>query len=222
MEQLLTANVATNLYWLGRYIERVEETLLEISSAYDKIIDVDKNAGAELYKQFDIDIKYDNALNFLNEAILGEHNANLADIMGYARENAIICRSQIAADVFGEIIELHGLFQSVSKSALEIDYKFIDQAQSLISEIWGGVSKREHRKYSDYFIRLGQLVEEGDLNLRLNRNDELTPILIDEIDTIIQILAPDAKLEELAFYAKQDKDEIINMINNKIEKVVVE
>ena len=47
MNQLLTANVATNLYWLGRYLERIELTLFEINKAYDKIIDVDKECGCQ-------------------------------------------------------------------------------------------------------------------------------------------------------------------------------
>ena len=42
MEQLLTANVATNLYWFGRYLERIETTLLEIVYAFDSIIDTNK------------------------------------------------------------------------------------------------------------------------------------------------------------------------------------
>ena len=45
MNQIMTANVASNLYWLGRYLERVEATLLAINKAYDSIIDVDFDAG---------------------------------------------------------------------------------------------------------------------------------------------------------------------------------
>lgn len=50
MEQLITANVATNLYWFGRYLERIEATLLEIVTASDKIIDTDKEAGVKLLR----------------------------------------------------------------------------------------------------------------------------------------------------------------------------
>lgn len=45
MEQLLTGNVATNLYWFGRYLERIEATLLEVVTAFDKTIDIDKDCG---------------------------------------------------------------------------------------------------------------------------------------------------------------------------------
>ena len=56
MAQYLTANVATNMYWLGRYLERIESSLYEINKAYDQVIDVDKDAGVKLYKKFDIDL----------------------------------------------------------------------------------------------------------------------------------------------------------------------
>lgn len=52
MEQLLTANVANNIYWLGRYLERIESTLMEIVNAFDEIIDVDKSAGKKLLKDW--------------------------------------------------------------------------------------------------------------------------------------------------------------------------
>ena len=38
MEQLLTANVANNLYWFGRYLERIEATLIEVVIAFDAVI----------------------------------------------------------------------------------------------------------------------------------------------------------------------------------------
>ena len=47
MEQLLTANVANNLYWFGRYLERIEATLIEVVIAFDAVIDTDKNRGKE-------------------------------------------------------------------------------------------------------------------------------------------------------------------------------
>ena len=77
MEQLLTANVANNLYWFGRYLERIEATLLEVVYAFDKIIDTNKDCGKDIYKKLDIDLEYSNAKEFLNVAIFGNHHANL-------------------------------------------------------------------------------------------------------------------------------------------------
>ena len=84
MDQLLTANVATNMYWLGRYLERVETTLYKIEEAFNIIIDVDKNAGVELYEKFGIELEYTDSMDFLKSAIYGDHAANIETITGHA------------------------------------------------------------------------------------------------------------------------------------------
>lgn len=221
MEQLLTANVATNLYWLGRYLERIEATLLQITTAYDSIIDVDKDAGVKLYKSIGVDLEYKNAQDFLSQSILGEHSANLNVLMGYARENTIISRNYIDTEAFGEIIALHGLFQNIAKSHILIDYNFIDSAQSLICEIWGQLSKRELRKKSDYFLRLGKLVEEADFHFRFDKDKEHAIIMVDEIHTIIEILSTSNQSQSQTQEKHSVDGTIMEAIHKKIESIIV-
>lgn len=214
MDQLLTANVASNLYWLGRYLERIELTLFEINKAYDKVIDVNKDAGTKLYKKFNIDLEYAGALDFLAQAIRGDHSANLAELMVNARENAIIARPNIDSSAFGEIIELHTLFQKMSNSPLPIDYKDIDIALSLISEIWGAHEKKGHRKCSDYFLRLGKLIEEVDFRLRFNKKEEMTNRIIEDIYVILKILDIDFDEDQ-----SENDNKNINIMENLYKKV---
>ena len=218
MRQLLTQNVATSLYWLGRYIERVEATLIEIDKAYDKIIDVDKNAGVALYKKFDIDLEYVDAMDFLNKSIRGDHSANLATIMYYARENTMISRSNIDVAAFGEIIELEGLFKTMSNSPLPIDYKDMDHALSLINVIWGAQAKRGHRRCSDYFLKLGKLTEEVDFRLRFDKGPDVTNIILSDINILLDILGPDLNLKMLTY---DEEDDIMASLNEKIAKLIV-
>ncbi|MEA3371413.1 MAG: alpha-E domain-containing protein [Campylobacterota bacterium] len=223
IDQLVTANVATNLYWLGRYLERTEATLHKILKAYDKIIDVKKEAGEDLYKKFDIKLKYENANDFLYQAILGEHGANLLEIMSNARESAIICRHRIDSAAFGEIIELHALFTGIEKNKIEIDYKLIDHAHSLLSEIWGALSKREHKNKnrSDLFFRMGKLVEKADFRLRFNKDETVTMRVIKEIDDIVKKLSDDEASQESS--KKRDKKvDLLSEVNKKIDAVIVE
>ena len=216
MEQLLTANVATNLYWFGRYLERIEATLLEVIEAFDKIIDSDKDFGKEIYKKLEIDLEYSNAKNFLNEAVFGNHHANLHILINYAKENAIICRTNMDTEAFGSVIELANLLK---QSGLEIDCRFVDNVLSLISEIWGELTRKQHRQASDYFIRLGKLVEKVDLHLRLEKDKEFSLIIMEEIDKIVTILAPDSKFKP---HDRNDSHEVImNSINAKINKIIV-
>lgn len=222
MGQILSGNVATSLYWLGRYIARIEVMLLQITLAYDKIIDVEKEAGVVLYKKMGVDLEYVNAMDFLYSAILGNHVANLNATMGYAKENAIISRNYINIEAFGEIIALSALFKDASKKSVPVDYKFIDHVQSLINEIWGQFSKVKLRKKSDYFIRLGKFVEEVDFHLRFRNDEHLVAVVLEEINSIIDILSDTKEIKitqnELLYYGMEN---IMDVIHKKIEEIIV-
>jgi uncharacterized alpha-E superfamily protein len=225
MEKYVTANVATNLYWLGRYLERIAITLREIAIAYDKVIDVDKDAGVTLYKKFNIDLHYTNAYDFLNEAIYGDHSANLLTIMTNARENAIICRHLLDSEAFGEIIALHGLFLDTYNSHLDVDYKLMDHAQSLIGEIWNARSHREHQELSDSFFRIGKIVEEADHRIRCGKKEDESIIksIVVEIDVIVDRLieGQEPSLERVQRQSSCSAD-LLAELNAKIDKVIIE
>ena len=223
MGQLITANVATSLYWLGRYIERIEATLYKVISAYDEIIDVDKEAGKKLYKNFGIDLHYDDALDFLHVALSGEHSSNMTTLSSFARENAIISRNHLNNPSFGEIIALHALFQDSAKRHVLIDYKLIDSAQSLISEIWGEFSKRVHKQNNDYFVRLGKLVEEADFYFRFHNEDEYSETIVNEIHTILDILSDEESSKNTQTQKQSgNASDTMGIIYKKIEGIIVQ
>lgn len=220
MEQLLTANVASNLYWFGRYLERIEATLIEAVYHFDTIIDIDKDAGKDFFKKLEIDIEYESAKDFLNVAIFGNHASNIYTLISYAKENAIISRSNMDTEAFGSVMELADLLKHSSHTSFSIDCRFIDYVLSLISEIWGELTRRQKRNTSDYFIRLGKLVEKADFDLRLEKEKEFSLVVMEEIDKIVTILAPNSKFKP---HNENDSYEVIlNSINAKIHKIVVE
>jgi len=220
MNQIMTANVANNLYWLGRYLERVESTLLEINNIYDLIIDVDFDAGKKLYDNLGIKIAYDSASNFIYQASLGDHDANLKNLLEFVRENAIIARSYIDLEAFGSIIELHDLFEKIASKEKNIDFVFIDEALSLISEIWGEFSRKETRNVDDYFLKLGKYIEKVDFHLRIGKKKEYAIRMKDEIDEIVYVLAPRAKIKP--YRISDSVETILDTINNKFSIIVTE
>ncbi len=213
--QLLTSYVATNLYWFGRHLQRIESTLIDTLEIYDSVVDTDKEAGKGYYKHLGIDLEYNNASEFLNRAIFGDHPANLAMIMANARENAIICRTYIDTNAFGETIRLHKLFESYARTADVIDYRFIDEALSLINEIWGIMSRGLVRKKSDHFIRLGKLVEKVDLHLRHGEDAAETSAYLHNILITARRIAPDA---DITIRKPNDKENLdaINLLINQL------
>lgn len=226
MVQLLTANSATNLYWLGRYIERINGILIHLMPAYDKSIDIDKNAGKALYESFGIELEYSNAHEFLEVAIFGDHPSNLATLAEFARENAIICRSYINTEAFGEIIELNAMLKNAANSYSDIDYKLINDALSLISEIWGEVSKVSKSNTSDHFLKLGRLIEKLDFHLRFNPPDEHSANILDSIAGITEFIkTQDREQETESKKSSQSQstqaEDIIQDMHSKVEALIV-
>ncbi|MBE0492491.1 MAG: alpha-E domain-containing protein [Sulfurospirillum sp.] len=217
MQDLLTGNVASCLYWMGRYLERCEASLIEVSRAFDIIIDVNVNEGVILYEKLDEHITYNGASDFLDVAIFGDHGGNLLKVIMAARENAIISRTQLETEAFGSIIKLARFMQDTSKNQTKIDCTFINEALSLTSETWGKLDQRQNRHRADYFIRLGRLVEKVDFKLRLEDDKNFALIVMDEIDTIVQILAPHVTSKD---HTNSSKAELIVSINNKIDKII--
>lgn len=222
MEQLLTANVATNLYWLGRYLERIGSTFILVMKAYDSVIDVDKDEGVALYKKFGIDLEYTNSQSFLNSAILGEHSANIYKLTLMARENAIICRSQIDTEAFGEIMDLNTIFERASKNKIDITHQCIDSSDSIIREIWGTLSRRKNRQSSDYFFRLGKVVEELDFHLRFDSDKDLVKVVVRNIDAIIKKLLCKNEADTQAYQSlNAEQEDIMAEIDKRIGQIIV-
>lgn len=222
MVQLLTANSATNLYWLGRYIERVSGLLTYMVPAYDAIIDIDNGAGKKLYVNFGIELEYSSAHEFLKEAMFGDHNSNLASLAESARENAIICRSYINTEAFGEIIELHAMLQNAQNSYAEIDYKLIDEALSLISEIWGEISKISKSHPSDHFLKLGRLIERLDFHLRFSGENEHATNITEQINATLAFLALSETNQNSKETQKMGETNIVEAMHAQVQALIIE
>ena len=218
-KQYVTANKAHNLYWLGRHIKRLEIEIVAIDEIFNQIIDKNKEAGRELFRKLDIELKYQNVSEYLEECIYGDHPGRMYDIVQNARENSIIARNYLPQDAFTAIIELYQLFQENEKNLNQIDYNFIDSVLDIILRIWGAMHQFMQYQSSYDFIRLGRLVEKVDLGIRLDQQTEFTLLLIDDIDEIALRLNSTYQKEKLSGF-KNSK--ILDKVNDKINMVVTD
>ncbi len=217
MNQLLTATTASNLYWFGRYIERMEAILIELSDLFDRIVDVDANAGSLFYARLGVTLEYKDARDFINVALFGDHHANMMRLAYNARENAIISRNYIDAEAFGTIIELYRLLEHESKNMYTVDFDFVDAIMTRISALWGSLNHRLKRRNSDYFIRIGKLVEKVDFNLRQGCDNEFVGVILEEIDTMAALLVEDYVRAKTSGV---ERDTLIAEVNAKIDRII--
>jgi uncharacterized alpha-E superfamily protein len=218
-KQYLTADRAFNLYWLGRHIKRIEIEIVAIDRTFNQIIDKNREAGRELFSKLDIELKYQNALEYLEECMYGDHEGRMYDIIQNARENAIIARNYLQQDAFTAIIELHQFFEKNANNISGIDYQFVDTVLGIIIRIWGAMHQFLKYQMSYDFIRLGQLVEKVDLSMRLDEQRDFALLRIDDIDALALKLNRNYEKENLCGL-KCSK--ILDHVNEKINKVITD
>lgn len=218
-EQYLTASRAYNLYWLGRHIKRIEIEIVAIDRTFNEIIDRNREAGRELFSKLDIDLKYTNALEYLEECMYGDHEGRMYDIIQNARENAIIARNYLQQDAFTAIIELYQVFKKNANNINGIDYQFIETVLGIIIRIWGAMHQFLKYQKSYDFVRLGQLVEKVDLSMRLDEELELSLLRIDDIDALALSLNSSYQKENLC---GMKCSKILDKVNDKINQVITD
>lgn len=217
--QYLTSNRAYNLYWLGRHIKRLEIELVAIDRTFNEIIDMNHDAGRALFEKLDIDLHYDDALDYLEQCMYGEHEGRLYNIIQNARENAIISRNYLHQDAFTAITELYLLFKKNATNINGIDYQFIDTGLSIIIRIWGAMHQFQKYQQSYDFIRFGQLVEKIDLSFRLDEQMEISLLRIDDLDALALQLNPHYIKERL--YGMRSV-KLLDKINSKIDQIITD
>lgn len=182
----ISVNTAQRLYWFGRYVQRAETMLKELVNSYDYVIDRDLDDGRKLYEKLGVEIKYENALDFLKQGVYGTYGGSVEQIIGWARENAIETRHLLDERGFSTLNKIHnqlieGRDCAVSPANLE---EIIDNC----SLILGIFSTELDRTRAYQLIRFGQQIERFDLILRLYGEIEMVTADIDVINTLARQL----------------------------------
>lgn len=210
----ISFNSATNLYWAGRYLQRAETMLKEYEQSYDYVIDRDFEDGKKLFAKFGEPIEYKNASDFLAVAVYGKHTLNIADMIGCARENVVVCRSLIDDETFAAINSLNIKLKEEKDVALRA--YTINELLSMMRSVWGGLREPLIRPKAYYFIEFGDVIERIDLKIRLY--EDLSNILfeIENLNIIAKKLNPSWENVKLT---GSDKHKLLAEFNSLIDKI---
>ncbi len=150
----MLSRVANNLYWMGRYIERVEHIARYIKELYFSSIDAPIE---ELYSRnfvlesilymvgiFDLDEKEER--NVLFKVGLDRNNSNsLISIVTLARENARGARNEISTELWEAIntyyhfINNYSVETYLTSGLYDVTQKILDQTSVVRGKIYGSL-----------------------------------------------------------------------------------
>lgn len=71
---IVSLKQSMELFWLGRYVERVYLTLRHLDQLYDVLLDIDKEAYKKFCAELEIPDIYEDRLDFVNNYLFSKEN----------------------------------------------------------------------------------------------------------------------------------------------------
>lgn len=159
---------SSNLYWLGRYTERVLITLRYLMDSYDRMIDGGEVDYATFCTQLGIENTYSDASDFCRRILFdGGNPDSVFSSMRCAYDNAIVLREVLTSEGLSYIQLAVTSMERASDSSSPLV-----ELQGVIDNIlaFRGCCYEHMDDITRNIIRCGSSVERIDLSIRLKRN----------------------------------------------------
>ena len=165
---IITVEKSDNLFWLGRYTERVHTTLKYFIGATDRMIDRDPGYYAVFCQKIGIPDVYGSREAFWTKYPFdtGDPNSIISNLYR-AYDNAIVMRDYIGTETMAYI----QLTIDDMKTARREDTFLADLMMAIdhILAFWGCVNDQIDDEQTRNIIKLGKGIERLDLYLSLDR-----------------------------------------------------
>jgi uncharacterized alpha-E superfamily protein len=171
---------AENLFWIGRYVERAEDTARLLDVTYHSLLEAgSERAPAEVWSEcLEMLMIEDEGIDVSAEDDIGERliadlteTGSLIAIVGRARENARTTREWLSVEVFEALNDLHlflGATDLVS-AARERPYEVLRMVKTSCQAVNGSVDASMPRGEGYRFFLIGQRLERALITSRVLR-----------------------------------------------------
>lgn len=171
---LVTASKADNLYWLGRYTERVFTTLNQFFPFYDRVMDTDVDAFRPFARALDLPEDFQDFDAFIHSFLYDEKNPDsVRSAIVYAFNNAVILRPELSSRLLQYVeLAMSSIVEAADRAAFDEDiYKHRDITDNMLA-FWGGVENSPVDPTLKSFIFVGKYLERVDLYTRFGYSME--------------------------------------------------
>jgi uncharacterized alpha-E superfamily protein len=188
MKHHTLSRTAERIYWLGRYLERAENTARVINSHANLIIDLPERLPhgwrplldmTDSYPSFRSRNQPPTERNVVRHLTINRDNpGSLANSLNFARENARTVRENMPRVSFEYINDLYLYARSELSGALSRSRRnrALEGVLTRVQQIDGFLSRSMLHNEAWSFLRLGQFIERGDMTTRIIGVAASTPL----------------------------------------------
>lgn len=175
----MLARNAERVYWMGRYVERVENTARLLNAFSNMMMDLPKSkklrwdmllkimSSEQAFTKKHDEYRIKNIIHFLLAD--NDNPGSIRSSVKAARENARTCRDIIPLESWEILNELNLLVKKSMDKALNrrYRYRFIEDIIGLCQQFNGMIYNSLSRNQSFDFLMMGNLIERADMTTRI-------------------------------------------------------
>ena len=182
----VTLGKLDSLYWMGRYIERVYQSINMYKMTYDKLIDQDAEYFKTECERMGIENTFESAMDFAwRIAFDTSHPLSIISNLYRVYDNAMIMRDEITSEALAYVHLAIAEMKRGRKS--EAPLMELQNVEDLIFAFWGCIDDKVDDQGVRNTIKIGKHVERLDILLRrgAERSDLVREInrLMSRVDT---------------------------------------
>lgn len=165
---VITADKANRLFWLGRYAERVYISLHLLRRYYDRVIDGDIANLNEYYSYLGVDTSShdaDSEALQLSQLYAHDNFCSIAASLDGANDNAIVLRRDITSESLSYIQMSRVLLDECAKSNSK-NITLLQPVTDHMLAFFGSIDERVFEDRIRRFLRIGRMIENMDLHIR--------------------------------------------------------
>ena len=182
----VTLGKLDSLYWMGRYIERVYQSINMYKMTYDKLIDQDAEYFKTECERMGIENTFESAMDFAwRIAFDTSHPLSIISNLYRVYDNAMIMRDEITSEALAYVHLAIAEMKRGRKS--EAPLMELQNVEDLIFAFWGCIDDKVDDQGVRNTVKIGKHVERLDILLRrgAERSDLVREInrLMSRVDT---------------------------------------
>ncbi|MFZ4582593.1 MAG: alpha-E domain-containing protein [Paludibacter sp.] len=158
---------ANRLFWMGRYAQRVYQTLHQLRKHFDMTIDVNEEAYKIFCSKMGIENKYESSDDFFQKYLYDDTNPDsVINMLDRTKSNAMVLREEIMSETLSyiEMSISHINYCKLNSHSLNDLQPITDYMLAF----WGSLDERILNKQTRHIIKFGKHLENTDLYIRFD------------------------------------------------------